>query len=120
MVGQISIYEWLKPNQEDLNTLPEEDMIQQIANATGLEFHRIDFENVYADYSHEYEARKHKVRYTANYDNYMIGDHARFIAVGCNAFPAGYKEGSGAPCDSIDEAITWIKKRMEKYATGRK
>ena len=103
MNGQMSIFDFL-PAPAGLDDIPEEDMVHMVSDATGLDFK-------YRDESWGWEAKKGKYIARIQYQNYDLKDNqSRFI--GCDW--ASIHEGSSSPCDSVDEAINFFKKRMSK------
>ena len=103
---QMTIFDYLS----ELDSIPEEEMVRQVGEAVGMVFKRVQ-----ADWFEEsvgggwYEARKSKhEKYELNYDTYLDGTNRRFIGAGWQ-----YKtSGGGAPCDTIQEAIDYIKRGM--------
>ena len=94
---------------KSLEDIPEEEMVQRIGNAIGVNF-------VWNDYYKEYQAKLKGYTLSVEYDRYCIdldediGTGHRFVGVGF------MKKGCGAagPCDSIDEAIEWFLDRKEE------
>ena len=107
MTGQMTIWDFLP--SESLEDIPEEEMVQRIGNAIGVNF-------VWNDYYKEYQAKLKGYTLSVEYDRYCIdldediGAGHRFVGVGF--MKKG--EGCAGPCDSIDEAIEWFLNRKEE------
>ena len=43
MTGQMSIFDYMQPEENALEDLPEEDMIHMLENATGINFKKVVF-----------------------------------------------------------------------------
>ena len=105
MDGQMSLWDFI-PMQTDLDRLTEEEMIHMLEMATGLSFTK----KVYAYDFYEYEAKRSKVTFSAKFDNYIMEDNKRrFISAGYDIANHG---GIGCPCDTVDEAISIMKKGL--------
>lgn len=105
--GQMTIFDYFS----ELDSIPEEEMARQVGEAVGMVFKRVKadwFEN--SENRGWYEARKSKhEKYELHYSTY-IGSNKRFIGAGWQ-----YKtSGGGGPCDTIQEAIDYIKRGMVK------
>jgi len=110
--GQLSIFDFLKSNA--LDDLPEEDMVQMIVAATGIDFQKRSFAGGrWIEEEYEYSGKRGGYEYTVRYSNYNMNDsHARYISCGW-----GRKtEGGGSPCDSVDEAIRYFKRILERQS----
>lgn len=103
MEGQMTIFDIIKPNS--LDDLPEEEMVKQVSDATGLNFK-------YRDDFWKWECKVKDVRFSLHYSNYSIDDKRRFISCG---YDRKAKEGCGSPIDSLEEAIAFFRKAKERY-----
>lgn len=104
MDGQMNIFDFIKPEikEVDLESFPEEEMVQHIKSATGIPF-------TYRDDLTGYEAKIKKMRYTVKYSRYWDGNK-RFISCGYG----NNIGGSRSPCDSIEEAIAFFKRGLNR------
>ena len=98
--GQMSIFDFLPV--EDLDELPEEDMVRQIGAALGIEFK-------YEDDLWGWTFRQKKKVLSVHYSNYSFGDCRRFISVSANCATGG----CSGPMDSIEEAIRFARSGAE-------
>lgn len=105
MDGQMSLFDFLK--EDSLEDLEESEMIRRLSEATGLKFIKKEM-GKWADECYTYEAKRGKGIFTANYSRYSIDNHERFISIGCDVGTSG----SGSPCDSLDEAIKCLRKKI--------
>lgn len=109
MVGQMSLFDFMIPdipNDIDLNTLPEEEMVQIVGNAVGIQF---IYDNEYG----RYRAKIKNAVYDIGYSNYALEDnHSRFISCGYNE----RLEGAGSPCNTIEEAVKFFKRQKRRKA----
>jgi len=105
--GQMTIFDYFS----ELDSIPEEEMARQVGEAVGMVFKR-----VVAEWFEEsegrgwFETRKSKnEKYDLYYSTYL-GTNKRFIGAGWQ-----YKTSAGGgPCDTIQEAIDFIKRGMVK------
>lgn len=106
--GQMTIFDFLPQPDDDLETLPEEEMVRRISEAIGMTFKPVVYEYGFKEYVAKIS--KHE-KYTIQYDNYLgINDNRRFIGVGWT-----YRtSGGGSPCDSVQEAVDWFKRAITK------
>lgn len=110
MLGQMTIFDFLEAPGE-LDTIPEEDMVEQIGAAIGAAF-------TYNSFFDEYQAKIGKITLTLEYNNYFeeVDNGARFISCGIGT----QHEGTGSPCDSISDAIEFFRTHLRKYEKERK
>lgn len=101
--GQLSIFD-LFPEYPDFNTVSEEKCVSIIGDVLGLKFS-------YSVRFGVWKARIGCIDLSVNYSTYM-GSETRFISVGYDN--RRDHSGGGAPCDSIDEAIRYFRKCIEK------
>ena len=108
MDGQMTIFDFIQPRSQ-LDAMTDEELRAEVSRLTGLDFKP---EPKYAQIFHHtyYTAKRGKAVYDLHFSNYRIDNHARFISVGYSIKNAG----GGSPCDSMDEAVSAIKKSMEK------
>ena len=112
---QMTVFEFL-PKPNDLDALPEADMVKLIGDALGVEF-------TYDSFFEEYAAKlSKKLKLTLEYDNYFVdewdedGKGARFVSCGWDQGTSG----GGAPRDSVTGAIEYFRGVMRKYVKDDK
>ena len=104
---QLTIFDLLQ--EPDIDTLTIQEAVERIGERLGLSF-------TYNSFFEHYEAKKGKLLLTAEYNHYSTMDEKngkRFIGVGydCKKDQAG----GGAPCDSLQEAVDWFQRIIERY-----
>lgn len=99
--GQMSIFDLIPA--ESLEKIPEEEMVRQIGNALGVRF-------VKDNYLGDYRAKIGQSVLSLHYSYYHgCFNNAKFIS--CGIDDKKNHCGSGAPRDSIQEAIEWFERR---------
>ena len=109
MDGQMTIFDFLPPPEDDLETLDEEVMVARIAERTGLKFTPEKISPLYDPTYTNYKAKYKTATIDVDYSEYDTGDEKhgkRYIGVGY--WNPKEKGGSGSPCDSLDEAVKKI------------
>lgn len=103
---QMTIFDFLQPDQSeypDINTISEAEAVRIVGDALGVEF-------VWSEFFQTWQAVKRKVKLTLDYDHFdLIDNHDLFLNVGYDCKMGG----GGAPCESIEEAIKYLKTRVE-------
>ena len=95
---QMTIFDFLS-EERSLDNIPEAEMVQEISDATGIDFK-------YKDELWGYVAKKGKYHFNVRYSNYSMRDNkSRFISCGYGS----NKEGAGSPCDTVKRAIEFFK-----------
>lgn len=108
--GQISIFDWMPtaaelPEYPSIDDIQESEAVQIVADALGLNF-------IFDSKFREWLAKKRKLKLTVSYSRYNLPDNTRrFLNVG---YELG-TSGGGRPCDTIQEAIDWFKRKMKEY-----
>ena len=111
MDGQMTIFDFLPAPNISLEDMSDEEMISTLESATGLSFSKIEWR--WDDkVQYEYEAKKGNVKYTASFSRYLTDNRDRIIMVGYER-KKNY-EGGGAPCESLEEAVNWLKRQMRR------
>lgn len=109
---QMTLFE-LEPIEDvDFNKTPEEEMVRIIGCAIGY-----DFKN--KGWPWGWQAGDKKLTINVKYGNYKTLDERdgkRFISAGYDYHTKGQIGGAGGPCDSIEEAIEFLKKGIERWA----
>ena len=110
MEGQMSIFDFMEPKTDELESLTTADMARFIGDSLQVDFKPTGWED-------EHEARVKKLKLSVHKEYYLCDTRNRkkgdaFIGVGYSF----NTEGGGSPADSIDEAIRWFRKRIERYA----
>ena len=100
--GQMTIFDFLKPEEPSLEGMTGAEAARLIGDRLGLVFSECN--------SGEWLARYKKMRITVDMDRYDTNDSRdgkAFIGVGlCEGLCGG-----GIPADSISEAVGWLKKK---------
>ena len=112
MDGQISIFDFVEIPENEIEEMTSGELANVIGTAIGIEFKP-------TGWSDEYEAQVgKKVRLSVNKShfacdgvNHKEGD--AFISCGWSCGTSG----AGSPIQSIQEAVEWFKKRIEKGET---
>lgn len=108
MDGQMTIWDWLKPDYPDFKSISHDETVRIISEATGIPFK-------FRDSFWGWQAKIGRVRFDLEFDTYS-GTDRPFI--GCS-YDIGIG-GGGAPCDDIQEAVNWFTVRKERYVQKRK
>jgi hypothetical protein len=101
----MTIWDFLE--RKALCEMTEEEMVEEIEKQTGLTFKP----NPRLGEPITYEAKKGKLKLSIELDHYY-GTDTRFIGVGGSLGTSGW----GAPADTIEEAVEWLRRRMEDIA----
>ena len=106
MYQQMTIFDFLGPAYPDIKTISEAEAVRIVGDAIGVKFAWSEVFDVWI-------AQKGKLRLNLKYSNFNLPDnHDLFLS-------AGYDrrnpccEGGGSPCTSIEEAIKYLKTKME-------
>lgn len=106
MEGQMNIFDFLHEDR-DLETLPENEMVEIIGRETGLPFRH----NAYFG---DYRVKTGNVVVSIEYSRYEgCYDNKKFIGVDLN----GPHMGVSCSCDTIEEAVSLINKELERTYT---
>jgi hypothetical protein len=110
MDGQMTIFDFLPPPEDDLETLDEEVMVARIAERTGLIFKKQPSDRwlEHPTYEAKYKKATIEVQYS-RYDTLDDNNNKRFIGVGYS-FAKG---GGGSPCDTLTKAVDRIKRYQQ-------
>ena len=109
---QMTLFELEPTDEVDISTTLEEDVVAIIGNALGLKF-----EN--KGWPWGWVAGDKKLNFDVKYSNYTSMDEKhgkRFIACNYNYHINGNIGGAGGPCDSVDEAIEFLRRGIERWA----
>ena len=107
MEGQMTIFDFL-PGDGDLDTMSIEQAAEEIGNALSCIF-------VYNSFHGWYEAKVKGLMLAIEFDNYDTMDELngrRFLGVEWSIKKGS--AGGGKPCDTIQEAIDYFKRRMSE------
>lgn len=121
IAGQMSIFdfaEYLPKNTESLDIMTLDQIKEKIEVATGLRFEpgKLEVDDKY------FEARPIKsVKVSISLSEFSCGgkyhsEAQKFIGVGID----GKLGGMGSPCNSIDEAVSCIRKNLPRYLEDAK
>lgn len=107
--GQMTIFDFLKPQERPLEDLPEDEMVKMITDATGLNFRHIDS-------FWGWQCKRRGVTFSVQYDNYTE-NFRRFIGADWQT----NKQGQSSPCNSVQEAIDFFRKAIRRLdkASGK-
>ena len=107
--GQMTIYDWLglQPEYPDINDVSEEEAVRMVGEAIGRTF-------AYNSKFREWQAKKGKLKMTMSYDNFIFGNHDRFLGTG---WVYGTSSG-GSPTSGIKEAIAYFKDVIGRVKEG--
>lgn len=98
--GQMTIFDFLP--EEELDDIPEQDMVERIGAALGIKF---EYKDEFWGWYYKQKGKTLRLQYS----NYAFGDERRFISVSAE-FKNG---GSSGPMDSIEEAINFARSSAE-------
>ena len=108
--GQLSLFDLL-PQQEDLETIPPDKMAEMIGTAVGVKLS-------WNERFFQYEGRIGKVTVSVEYDYFAEGVFGGRKFIGASvSLPHG---GTSCPCDSITEAIEFIRRVLPKQLEWEK
>lgn len=104
MQHQISIFEILRPKMPAIQDIPEAEAVGIIGERLGLAFTR-------DERSGEWTVQKGRLRLSMSYQNYALPDKKDLF------LDAGWDlgtPGGGAPCDSLDEAVRYFERALQR------
>ena len=107
--GQLSLFDLLPT--EDLETIPADTMAETIGTAIGV---KLTWNDKFYEYAGKLNGAKNSVSY-AYYAEVVCGGR-KFVDCSVEMSHGG----SGCPCDSIQEAIEFIKKVLPKQLEWEK
>ena len=103
MYKQLTIFDWMRPEYPDIHDISEAEVAKIVGDAIGMTF------------KHDGErwcARIKNYLIDLEYDHYDLEDnHDLFLGIGYDNKKD--HSGGGAPTDSIEEAIAYIKRRIK-------
>lgn len=105
---QMTLFELEPAESMDINEIPEEEMVRIVGCAVGINFK-------YKDELFGWVSGDRKQKYDIKYGNYTCHDKlgVRYISCGYNYNMNGQIGGSHSPCDSIEEAIDFFRRRTK-------
>lgn len=109
---QMTLFELEPTDEVDIDATSEEEIVRMIGNVLGLEFQD-------KGWPFGWVAGDKKLNFDVKYSYYKTNDERqgkRFIACGYNYHQNGNIGGAGGPCDSVDEAIKFLRRGMERWA----
>ena len=113
--GQMTIYEFL-PQSADFCTMKADEVIDIIGQRIGVRF-------VWDEELGEYFSQLGKLRLHASIDKYTVTHHgSETLIAGHKHISCGWQmptEGGGKPCNSIDEAVSYLQKAIERVKHGK-
>ena len=108
--GQMTIFDFLKPTYQSINSITEEEAAGYIGEALGLEFSH----KTLGDFEY-WEAKKGPFKLGVKYDNFFPGINGGRRFIGCDIENKRIHAGGSAPLDTIDEAVAYFRKKMEEF-----
>lgn len=113
-MDQITIFEIIEPNAEpDFTQMTLKQIADHIGERTGLHF--IPDTRFHGEFNEYIAYYTNTLFFTVGLDNYMTGDerHGKpFISVEYECKET--HSGGGSPCDSLQEAISFFKIKLQK------
>lgn len=114
MEGQMSIFDFLEPEQADFHKMTLADIADYIGEQLGVMF-------IYNNHLGQYECNIGK-KYILSLElsTYWTNDHRngeKFISAGHQLFKGSYT-GGGCPCDSLEEAVEYLRKQLTRFKNG--
>lgn len=108
---QMTLFEFEPVESTDINEISEEEMVMIVGCAVGLDFR-------YKDELFGWVAGDKKMNFSIHYSTYTCYDRlgVRHIGCGYNYNTKGNIGGACSPCDSIEEAIDFFRKGIERWA----
>lgn len=114
MEGQISIFELLPPDERPIEEMSSEDMARIIGQAIGLQFSP-------SGWSDEMKAKPYKnLEFTVHKSFYSCD--TKLNKKGDVFISCGYSfgtSGGGSPIDSIDSAIRYFQRVLDRVKEGK-
>lgn len=102
MDGQMTLFDFLKPEYPDINSITEAEAAEIVGDSIGKTFK-------YNSFFEQWEVRIGRLKLSLSFDNYNLdGNTDRFIGVG---YEKG-TSGGGAPCDTIQQAVAYFNRKM--------
>ena len=109
-MNQITIFDLLEPAEAALESMTTADMAREIGRQVGIEFKPSGWSDEYqAVIGKKLKLTIHKAHYSCDTVNNKEGDP--FIGVGWDLGTSG----CGSPVDSIEEAVEFFKKAIERH-----
>ena len=101
MNGQISIFDWMPPEQPSFDDVQEPEAVRLIGDALGLTFR---YDKRFQEWAAKAGKLKMHIDGFSHYDG--VRENRRFLGVGWERGTSG----GGCPCESIQEAISYFRK----------
>lgn len=111
MKGQISIFDWMPEavpamTFPDIKDIHEAEAVRIVGEQTGVEF-------AYNESFRQWIGKAGKLKLDLEYDHYILEDKKDlFLSVGYSIGTSG----GGSPCDSIEEALEYIRNVKKRYS----
>ena len=109
MNGQTTIFDFLKPESADIESMTDEQIAKTIGDAIGVTFKHNEWLNEYTYNTKKYEFEVCKSHYSVDTGINKKGD--AFISCG---FSYG-TSGCGRPIDTIEDAIGFFRKKIVEW-----
>ena len=101
---QLTIFDWMPEEPPDINDIPEAEAVRMVGDRLGLKFE-------YDSFFKDYRAKIGKIVLRLSYGHFFpeINNGALYLG-------ADYKygtSGGGSPCHGINDAVNYLKNRIE-------
>lgn len=114
MNEQLSIFDFLNPPEEtDFTKMTTAEIAEVIGKRIGIEFKPTGWDDEHGAKVKKLKLTVHKSRYACDVND-DVGKGDWFIGVGYDLGTSG----GGSPTDTIDDAVRYFEKRIEKYKKG--
>lgn len=119
--GQLSVFDLLPPERDDpLGNKTIAQIAADVSMLVGVNFNPKTWEwkdEVHVEYVAQLDWKNKLTLDESHYDTEDERDGQRFIGCG---YSFENQSGGGAPCDTIDEAVIYFRKRIENYKQIKK
>lgn len=115
--GQMDIFDFLQ--QDEFNTMTLKDAAAYLSKKTGLKFKQVSWMKTDGDEALMYEAKKKDVVVNIAFSHYApeVREGKRFLGVDVDQKKWPY-HGASSPCESMEEALTFLQKRLNEIEKG--
>ena len=109
MNGQTTIFDFLKPESTDIESMTDEQIAKIIGDAIGVTFKHNGWLNVYSYKTRKYEFQIYQGHYSVDTKTNKKGDAYISCNYSCNT------SGCGSPIDTIENAIDFFRKKIIEW-----
>lgn len=117
--GQMSIFEYL-PTDDTLESKTLEQIAAELSMLVGVNFNKAVSEykgDTFVEYVAKLDKNNRLMLDEGTYNTEDERHGKRYIGVGYDF--AENHAGGGAPCDTIDEAVAYLRRRKQEYMARR-